>query len=357
MNLPRRLAAPLLGAALLVTGCSDPVLVEREWSDAGGGALHARVHTFAETDARRALEEIRGLFAAAEAKLLHPDGDSGLGALNRAAAEDYYPVEDQDLYRCLLLALDYAKVSEGAFDPTVGSLTALYERHGGTPPQGAIDALLPGVGWQNVAVASEKRAVRFRRDRMRLDLGGVARGFALDVAARAFARPGVLGGVVRTGGNLYAWGEAPGRKAWIVEVPDPREEGGQLLRLGLTNRGVAVSGHPALPAVAGGGAGRTILDPADGRPAASDLLAAVAIADSGADADALATALFVAGSMRGAEILQKMRRVEAVMVVRGDGGPPQVLASASLRGRLELSESLAAESGGEVRYLLPPESL
>lgn len=361
MNLPRALVVFLLGALLLAVGCGEPVLVEEHWPDeVGGEDLRAKVHTYLVEDAELALDEIRKSVDLVRREMLLTEGEGGLGLLNREAALDYYVVEDQDLYRCLLLALDYAKVSDGAFDPTVGSLIALYERQGavgGAPSPASIDALLPGVGWQNVAVASEKRAIRFRRDSMRLDLGGVAKGYALDVAARAFVRPGVQGGVVQLGGNVYTWGEAPGRKAWIVSLPDPREEGRELIRVGLSNRGIAVTGHPLQPGADAEGRSRLILDPVDGRPAASDLLAAVGIADTGADADALSTALFVAGSMRGAELLQKMRRVEAVLVVRGEGGPPYVLASASLRGRIELSAELAAETEGQIRFLLPPEQL
>jgi thiamine biosynthesis lipoprotein len=191
---------------------------------------------------------------------------------------------------------------------------------------------------------------------MKVDLGGVAKGFALDLAARVFARPGCLGGMIAIGGNAYAWGEHPGGEGWPVTLPDPRDGSRNLLTLRLANRGVAVSGVagpflevPAMPS-------RLVLDPETGNPAATDLIAAVAVADTGADADALATALLVSGSARGAALLRKMRQVEAVLLVQGASGEAHLLASASLRGRLEPSPELASETGGRVRYLLPPDS-
>jgi thiamine biosynthesis lipoprotein len=360
MHAARHLFPLLVTAAVLSAGCAEPTLQQATWSVYDGSVeARAEIHAYAERDALRAIEEIRESLVTVEEKMLSAE-NGALAVLNREAAADYHVVEDQDLYRCVLLALDYAKVSMGAFDPTVGSLTALYERHaalGSVPSAEAIDRALSGVGWQNVAIADERRAFRFRRPGMALDLGGVAKGFSLDVAARTFARPGILGGVVQVGGNAYAWGEALNRSEWVVAIPDPRDPGHELLRIRTANRGIAVSGHRL---VVGGGSkpdARPVLDPETGRPAATDLLAAVGIADSAADADALSTALFVAGSMRGAELLKKMRRVEAVLVVRGDETGPRILASASLRGRLELSSQLAGESDAEVRYLLPPQAL
>ncbi len=98
------------------------------------------------------------------------------------------------------------------------------------------------------------------------------------------------------------------------------------------------------------------LDPRNGQPVGSDLLAVVTTADSSADAAALCQALFVSGSLEGPDIFRKMMRAEAILLVRSDGGSPYLVASASLRRRLELSPQLEAEIGGDVRYLLPPES-
>jgi thiamine biosynthesis lipoprotein len=257
------------------------------------------------------------------------------------------------LYRCTLLALDYAKASGGAFDPTVGALLNIYDAHApAKPPARTLELALGRVGWQHVAVASEARSIRFRRPGMKLDLGGVAKGFALDTAGRAFTLSGNLAGLLQIGGNFYAWEAPPGEESWNVPLPDPRSPDRSLLNLRLSNRGVAVSGHG--PPDAGG---RLILDPSTGLPAAGDLLAAVAIADSAADADALSTALFVMGSMRGAELLGRMNRAEALLLVSGEGGSAYILASVSLQGRVDLSPALMEETGGDIRYLLPPAAL
>jgi thiamine biosynthesis lipoprotein len=344
----------LMAMGLLCAACWEPTAREFRW-ELLDGREEARVelYTSSEKDADTALGEIRRAVAAIEANMLSGRDSGSLGLLNRGAADKYTPVEDRDLYRCTLLALDYARASDGAFDPTVGALLNLYDAHSpAQPPARALELALERVGWQQVSVADEARSIRFRRPGMHLDLGGVAKGFALDAAARAFTRPGNLAGLLRIGGNFYAWGEPPGEESWSVALPDPRSPGRSLLTIQLANRGVAVTGHRQP-----GPGERLVLDPATGLPAAGDLLAAVAVADSAGDADALSTALFVSGSMRGAELLGKMNRAEAVLLVAGEGGSAYLLASVSLRGRLVPSPELMAETEGDIRYLLPPSSL
>jgi thiamine biosynthesis lipoprotein len=341
--------AIVLLATVSLIACWEPTQREARWSVLNDQSeVRVVIRTVTEKDAMVALEEMQRAFSTIEAGMLSGRSAGELGRLNRGAAEEYWPVEDRDLYRCVLLALDYAKASNGAFDPTIGGLLDLYESTGEAPAPAEIEPLLGAVGWQNVAVADEARSVRFRRPGLSLDLGGVAKGFALDAAARAFARPGNLGGLLQVGGNFYTWGHAAGRKEWTVGLPDPRARQRVLLKVSLANRGIAISGS---------GPGRIILDPRNGLPAASDLIAAVGIADSAADADALSTALFVSGSLSGADLLSRMNRAEAVLLVEDDAGSKYVLASGSLKGRLTLSAELLEECGGDVRYLLPPTSL
>jgi len=342
----RATSAALAAVALAgFIGCTEPAHLERTWN-AMDSEVSAELYMATDSDAAEAMLEIEEAIARVAASMDFRIEGGELERLNRQAADDYYRVTDRDLYRVTLLALDYARVSEGAFDPTIGPLTRLYSRSGRLPTAGEIELTRSRVGWRNVVVSDAARALFFRGDRMELDLGGVAKGFSLDAASRAFARSGSIGGVLRVGGNLLAWGSPPDQDDWSVAIPDPRHAGRLLASVSTTNRGIAVSGHPATDSP-------RVLDPRTGRPAASELAAAVAFAHSAADADALATALFVSGPTSAGALLAKMKGVEAMLLVSGNGSP-YLLASASLRGRLALSPDLAAEVEERVRYLLPP---
>jgi len=287
-----------------------------------------------------ALEQIR----AVEAKLDHHRPDSGLSQLNRGAHDAYHAVEDADVYRALVLALDYARASRGAFDPTIGSIGRLYDE--GDPDDATLAAALDNVGWEWVAVAQEAHAVKFRRPGIELDLGGVSKGYALHLAARVLAKSGSLAGLFVLGGNAYAWSAPPGEQGWPVPLQDPRDPARTVLTLKIANRGVAIAGQR----VAGG---ESLLDPATGRPVAGDIVFAIGTAHTASDADAFATALAASTFQGATDLLGRMRKVEAALLIR-DGDGFYLLASASLEGRLDLAPEFEAEIGGDVRYLLPP---
>ncbi len=347
----------LASGALLLAGCGEPAQREAAW-EVMGTTAEAVVYTRAEHDASRALEQIRSMIATAETDL-DPWSEQGeLGRLNRRASDEFYAIQKPDIYACLALAIDYAKDSEGAYDPTTGVLQRLYGARLGTgnPPRPTeIDVALSRVGWEKVTLEPEAHAVQFRTPGLQVDLGAVAHGCALDWAARTYARPGSIGGLLRLDGIYYAWESPPGADDWPVSIPDPREPGRELLQLRVSNRSVAVVGQPRPTTERD--LGPPLLDPRTGRPVATDLLAVVVTADSAANAAALGQALYISGSLQGPKFFDKTRRTEAVLLVRADGSKPYLVASASIEKRITLSPELEAETDGQIRYLLPPASL
>ncbi len=339
-----------LPGLLSLVGCIEPAYVEGGWTALGRSAS-AELYTVSERDAEALLEQLPEAMRRVESTMSLAQSDSELQRLNLEAQSGYYRVTDRDLFRCVALALDYARATAGTYDPTIGPLTLLYDRaRPGVPDEAAIERAREHVGWDRVVLERKLFAVHFLSPEMRLDLSGMVEGYALDVAARKFVRAGSLGGVLRLGHHIYAWGLPPGQESWSVDVTDPRaSEATPLARMRLSSsRGIGVSGST--------GASELVLDPRSGRPAASDVIVAVAIADSVADAVAVSRALLVGGSSRAGALLSKTRRVESLLVVRS-GPELRVIASASLRGRLELLGELAAEPADGPRFLLPPSKL
>ena len=314
--MPRFLVPALILTALVLSGalgCAEPAHRESRWALMGTQAS-AQVYTRTESGAEDALSRIHRALEKVEGAMSNRQTESELSRLNLEAAHGPFKVQDPDLYRCIRMALAYARATDGAFDPTVGPL----------------------MGWRKVELMEVARALRFSEAGVELDLGGIVEGYALDVAARVFARVGCQSGLLELGDSLYAWNHPPHKPSWTVKIPDPEDGSRLMATLELASRALATSSK--------------------GRPARSDVIAATTIADSGADADAFSTALLVAGSKRGSEFLQRARRVEAVLLVRGREGP-SLLVSASLKGNLEVAPEFHEKIGGRVRYLLPPLSL
>jgi len=350
----RASVAAAVAAAVGLAGCGGPARGEREWETADGTPASAVVDARGERDVEVLLGGVRRTIDRA-LEDLDPSGEGALARLNRQASEGFSEGTPIDLYACVNLGLEYARVSGGTYDPTVGALRRLYATRWGTanPPRPTeIDLTLARVGWEKVSLEPETLGVRFRAPGLELDLGPVALGCALDWAARAFARPGSLAGSLRLGGVHRAWRHPPDSTSWTIRLEDPRAPARELLTIQVVDRGVAVCGQ-ADESPEGPGSSLPALDPRTGRPPATDLLAVVTTADSAADAAALCQAVFVAGSLEGPAILAQMRRVEAFLLVRSDAAAPYVVASTSLRARVEPSSELTQEIEGDVRYLLP----
>jgi thiamine biosynthesis lipoprotein len=355
-----RVAALSLSIAVILSapGCAEPTHLEGRWTALGAEAS-AEVYTRTPEGAETALDEIRQAFERVDATMSNWNADSELTRLNREAARGVYDIRDRDLYRCIKFALDYAKATDGAFDPTVGPLVRAYGLRPfepNPPDPGALLAAMEHVGWEKVELIKVSRSIRFRDPEVEVDLGGIARGYALDVAARTFARVGCLGGLLRLDDDVYAWNHPPDREAWSVSLPDPEDASRPMATLEVANRAVSTSGNFRNAFTVAGRTYGPVMHAAEGVPARSDVISATAIADSGADADAMSTALAVAGSLRGSDVLRRSRRVEAVLLVRGRAGET-LIASASLRGRLRVTPEFAERIEGRVRYHLPPLSI
>jgi len=194
------------------------------------------------------------------------------------------------LCNVLALALDVARASDGAFDPTVGPLTALWReaRRIGRPiADSARTAALARVGHRFVELDSAAHRVRFLRDSMRLDLGAVAKGWIIDEALTELRRHDVPAALVEAGGDLAVYGAPPGARGWRVSVARPTDD----TVLVLTAGAVSTSG-PAEQWIAGADGLREshVLVPRTGR-GVTDGRTVTVIGASAALTDALATAL------------------------------------------------------------------
>lgn len=192
--------------------------------------------------------------------------ESELSALNRRGGSPFRCSES--LWEAVSLALDFARRSEGAFDPTV--LPAI--RRG--------PSALKSIGYRKAACDARSREISFTVPGMALDLGGIGKGIALDHAASIMRGLGVEAALINFGGQIYALGSPPGAAGWRVKVPGLERE------LLVRNASVSTSGNAERPG--------HIVSPFTGKPVLGRGSVTV-VAPTGAEADAWSTALFILG--------------------------------------------------------------
>lgn len=193
-------------------------------------------------------------------------------------------------------ALGWSLASDGAFDPALGSASALWDvvnRHE-PPPEGQVQRLASRGLWRKVDVSPRGAGavVRFEDPDVQLDLGGIAKGYGIDRAVGALREWQVAHAIVTVGGDLYALGNAPDGAPWEVGIRDPHAPDRLAGRLAVSNRAVTTSGDYERYFTAAGVRYHHLLDPSTGAPRRSSIHSVTVQGDNCLDADAGATAVF-----------------------------------------------------------------
>ena len=167
--------------------------------------------------------------------------DTEISMVNREASK--HPVKiSEELFRLLQESVRYSELTHGAFDITYASVGYLYDfKKGVHPDQEAIDAALPGINWRHMVLNEQDTTVYFQRPGMRIDLGGIAKGYSVDRGIEILQKQGITRAMVNAGGDTRIIGDRFG-KPWVVGVRDPDHEGKVFLRLPLTDTAFSTSG-------------------------------------------------------------------------------------------------------------------
>lgn len=200
------------------------------------------------------------------------------------------------LFNVLSLALDVARATEGAYDPTVAPLVAVWRRArvaGELPDPTSLDEARRLVDWRLVRLDTATRAVMLPRDGMRLDLGGIAKGYILHAALDTLRSHSASAALIDAGGDIIAGDPPPRRAGWRIEMPGADPGFAAHARM-LANAAVATSGPDFQFVEIDGVRYSHVIDPRTGVAIASPAVSRV-IASDAALADALATALAVLG--------------------------------------------------------------
>lgn len=296
-------------------------------------AIPVRITLYApdEPTANRASDRAYARFKELDRCMSDFDPDSELSRLCRDAVPGHpLPVSD-DLFQVLTASADISRQSEGAFDVTVGPLTQLWRkvrRRGEFPPPDELQTARSKVGWQQIRLDPHRQTVEFGTRGMRLDLGGIAKGYAADEALEAMAAVGITSALIDAGGDVVAGDPPPGEAFWRIGIAPLESPAGRPNRfVQLANGAVATSGDASQHVEINGTRYSHIVDPQTGIGLTS-LSSVTVLAPTGLAADSLASAVSVLGPQRGLELIEAIDGAEAY-VVTGDGDDvPQVNVSA-----------------------------
>jgi thiamine biosynthesis lipoprotein len=280
-----------------------------------------------ESQLREAIGRAYAAIDDAESRMSHYRQDSLVGRINRQAAVNPVPL-DEWTWQVLVESRRYWELSGGAFDPTCGPVIEMWKRCGTQnrlPTPEEIAAAKALTGFDKVELdAGPPPTIRFTRPGMRLDLGGIAKGYAIDVAAGELRKAGCLGGMVDIGGDIRAFGEPSDDEHWQIAVQNPFGQGAMLV-LSVNDAAVCTSGNYMRFAEIQGRRYSHIIDPRSGWPAQVTPSVTI-IGPHTTGADALATAVSVLGAKEGMDLVRGQPGYEA-MIVLGEPDSFQMIES------------------------------
>jgi thiamine biosynthesis lipoprotein len=302
-----------LGLALLLAASPGP-LVRHEATRMSMGCAYTVVAYGEDTEAlQRVVEAALDEVDRIDRLMSHYKPESPLSRLNREAAAGPVAV-DGELFDLIAESVRYSRDSGGAFDVTVGPLMKAWGffRGGGRVPSVAeLEEVRERVGYRHLVLNGAEKTIRFDRPGVELDLGGIAKGYAVDRAVDRLRRAHVAAALVSAGGStIFGLGAPPGRAGWDVGIQDPAHPDAVALTVSLKDRSLSVAGGSEKSFERDGVRYSHVMDPRTGRPAHRVLSVAVLAAD-GTAGDALDDAFLVRGVEGSRRYLERLADTEA----------------------------------------------
>nr|WP_238942397.1 FAD:protein FMN transferase [Marinobacter sediminum] len=290
---------------------------QAEWHRYSDTAMTTPIHLefWAEDQAKadNIAESVLAVFHHVDRTMSRYRADSELSKVNREAANRAVQVS-ADLFNVLQKAKQVSELSGGAFDISFGSVGFLYDyRARQQPSADHIASELGHINYRDIILDEKDRTVQFRQNGLKLDLGGIAKGYAVDLGIAELKRAGVRHAQLSAGGDMRLLGDRRGRP-WVVGVRDPRSEDRNAVVLPMTDTAISTSGDYERYFVNDAGERvHHILAPSTGKP----VRGVQSVTILGTDAlttDGLSTAVFVLGPEQGLAMVNRLPGIDAIII-------------------------------------------
>ena len=239
--------------------------------------------------------------------------DSQLSRINAHAGVEPVVV-DPELFDVIQKAVHYSEVTDGAFDITYASVGYLYDyRRHVHPSEAEIKAALPAVDFRSLVLDPVAHSVRFGKPGMRIDLGGIAKGWAADRCIEMLRdRYGIRNAIVTAGGDSRLLGDRRG-KPWVIAIRDPFDRDHIVTKIPLADVGVSTSGDYEHYFEEGGVRYHHILDPKTGK-SPTEIRAVTIIGPTATDTEGFSKGVFVKGPVEGLRLIDRSPGMDAVII-------------------------------------------
>jgi thiamine biosynthesis lipoprotein len=307
----RRLTG-LLCAGLLLA----PLTANAEWlrdeQAIMGTQVSVEVNHAQRATAQRGIDAVMAEMRRIDAKMSPHKPDSELSQVNKYASDRPVKVS-QELMIVLNRSVNFSKMTNGTFDVTFASAGFLYDFHNHLKPKpGELQKAVDVIDYRQMVLDNRANTVKFNKPGMKIDLGGIGKGYAVDRSINILKQLGIQDALVTAGGDTRVIGERWGRP-WNIGVRDPRDAKKQVAMIPLENVAVSTSGDYERFFEENGVRYHHIIDPKTG-DSARKVQSVTIIGDEATTTDALSTSVFILGVRNGLTMINALPKVDAVIV-------------------------------------------
>jgi thiamine biosynthesis lipoprotein len=283
--------------------------------------------------AEKALESAFKVIREVEDRMSAKKSGSLIDRIGREAVGRPMKIPDE-LFSVIEVCQGYSNLTNGVFDISIEPVMRLWQFDKAMediPKAEDVSNALKFVGFKGIHLDREKGTIELDREGMSLDLGGAAKGYAVDKAVEKLKEFGIEAGIVNAGGDLRVFGKKPDGKPWSIGIQDPQYSDRIIGAIQLTDMALVTSGDYERYIIYKGVKYHHIIDPKTGWPARGCKSVSVACIKA-FDADILSTAIFVMGPEEGMRLIESLPGVEG-MIIDAYG---RIQASSVLKDRLKL---------------------
>jgi FAD:protein FMN transferase len=310
-----RAGARILSAWVLCIVCSRAA--QAAWHErAVDGIMGTRiaVELWADpgTDGEAAIDAVMDEMRRIDTTMSTYKADSDVSQVNALAAKQAVRISDE-LFDLLVKAVEFSHITHGAFDITYASIGFMYDfRKRQKPTDEEIQRTLPAVNYRHLLLDRKTHTVKFTQPGVRIDLGGLAKGHAVDRSIALLRKRGIQRALVTAGGDSRIIGDRFG-KPWVVGLRHPDHKGEVFQRIPLVDAAISTSGDYERFFEKDGVRYHHIIDPSTGR-SASLVRAATIIGPDATTTDGLSKTAFILGPERALELYNQLSGIDAILV-------------------------------------------
>lgn len=235
---------------------------------------------------------------------------SEISQINLLAPHEAVAISDETFF-IIEQAIQHSKNSQGAFDITFASIGYQYDlRKKIKPTEQQIKQYLDAIDYRHIVL--KYPTIAFKHQNVKINLGGIAKGYAIEQASKLLKQCGILEGIISGGGDSKIIGDHHG-KEWIIGIQHPRKEKELALRIPLSNIAISTSGDYERYYLDNGQRIHHILNPKTGKPTTQTWSASV-IGNNATKTDVLSTTIFILGKTKGLELINSLQEFDAIII-------------------------------------------